>query len=257
MGVQLGGRMKVALGEGRRLEQLPVAVAVAVGRLDLPRGVEDEPGLRRLGELEAIGRPSRDHDVVVLAEADLAEDRLQRARALADEDHLVALAVAEEALLLLLGSAEGDLEIAVPHQAAPTGDRIAGGLDGPRDQVAMHVGVGHPFDVLDRLEIAGLRDPAGRFEVVEDRLVAGEPLEAHHLLDQQPAVVAELDVALAGDVAEPVVPHRLPLLSCSRSIASNRALKLPSPKPRAPWRSITSRKRVGRSPRVSVKICSR
>ena len=111
--------------------------------------------------------------------------------------------------------------------------------------------------VLDRLEVARLGDPARRLEVVEDRLVAREALVAHHLLDQQPAVVAELGVALAGDVPEPVVPHRLPLLSCSRSIASNSALKLPSPKPRAPWRSITSRNTVGRSPIVCVKICSR
>ena len=52
-------------------------------------------------------------------------------------------------------------------------------------------------------------------------------------------------------------PYRLPRSACSRSMASNSALKLPSPKPRAPWRSITSRKTVGRSPIGLVKICSR
>ena len=116
------------------------------------------------------------------------------------------------------------------------------------------MGVGDPLLVLDRGELAGIGDPAGRLDVVEDRLVPREALEAHHLLDQQAsaavarAVLPELAVALGRDLAELVVPHRLPLLSCSRSIASNRALKLPSPKPRAPWRSITSRNRVGRSP---------
>ena len=53
------------------------------------------------------------------------------------------------------------------------------------------------------------------------------------------------------------LPYRLPRSACSRSMASNSALKLPSPKPRAPWRSITSRKTVGRSPIGLVKICSR
>ena len=51
--------------------------------------------------------------------------------------------------------------------------------------------------------------------------------------------------------------YRLPRSACSRSIASNSALKLPSPNPRAPWRSITSKNRVGRSWAVFVKICSR
>src|SRR5215204_5988604 len=118
------------------------------------------------------------------------------------------------------------------------------------------MGVGYPLAVLDRLELARLGDPAGRGQVIEDRLVAREPLEAHHLLDEEAAVLAELSVALARELSQPVVSHRFPLLSCSRSIASNSALKLPSPKPRAPWRSITSRNRVGRSPIGLVKICS-
>lgn len=51
--------------------------------------------------------------------------------------------------------------------------------------------------------------------------------------------------------------QRLPRFSCSRSIASNRALKLPFPKPIEPWRSIISKKTVGRSWTGLVKICSR
>ena len=124
----------------------------------------------------------------------------------------------------------------------------------------VRVRVGHPLLALDRLERAELLHAARRLEVVQDRLVAGEALEAHDLLGQQRAVVAELDVPLARDVAEALVEGHLevsPRSACSRSIASNSALKLPSPKPRAPWRSITSKKSVGRSCAVLVKICSR
>ena len=51
--------------------------------------------------------------------------------------------------------------------------------------------------------------------------------------------------------------QRLPRRSCSRSIASNSALKLPLPKPSEPCRSISSKNTVGRSPTGLVKICSR
>lgn len=51
--------------------------------------------------------------------------------------------------------------------------------------------------------------------------------------------------------------QKLPRFSCSRSIASNSALKLPMPKPSEPCRSISSKKTVGRSPSGLVKICSR
>src|SRR5207248_8735929 len=111
---------------------------------------------------------------------------------------------------------------------------------------------------LDRGELADLRHAARRLEVVEDRLVAGEALVAHHLLCQQSAVGPELRVPLRRQLAHRHVAHqRFPLAACSRSIASNSALKLPSPKPRAPWRSMISKKIVGRSPSGLVKICRR
>ncbi len=55
----------------------------------------------------------------------------------------------------------------------------------------------------------------------------------------------------------PVMGQRLPRRSCSISIASKSALKLPTPKPREPWRSMISKKNVGRSCTGRVKICSR
>ena len=51
--------------------------------------------------------------------------------------------------------------------------------------------------------------------------------------------------------------QRLPRRSCSRSIASNSALKLPLPKPSEPCRSMSSKNTVGRSCTGLVKICSR
>ena len=51
--------------------------------------------------------------------------------------------------------------------------------------------------------------------------------------------------------------YKLPRRACSRSIDSKRALKFPSPKVVAPWRSITSKNMVGRSWAVFVKIWSR
>ena len=71
--------------------------------------------------------------------------------------------------------------------------------------------------------------------------------------------LAVLGVPLGRDVAHgAVVGHyRLPRFSCSRSIASNRAWKLPLPKPREPCRSMNSKNTVGRSPTGLPKICSR
>ena len=61
----------------------------------------------------------------------------------------------------------------------------------------------------------------------------------------------------ARDCALRPAAQRLPRLSCSRSIASKSALKLPLPKPSEPCRSISSKNTVGRSPSGLVKICSR
>ena len=52
-------------------------------------------------------------------------------------------------------------------------------------------------------------------------------------------------------------PQRFPRSACSRSIASKSALKFPIPKPREPWRSMTSKKSVGRSWTIFVKSWSR
>jgi hypothetical protein len=71
--------------------------------------------------------------------------------------------------------------------------------------VTVRVPLGHPLVALERLELGHLLDAAGRVEVVEDGLVAGEALEAHDLLGQERAVLPKLDVALARQAAEALV----------------------------------------------------
>ena len=51
--------------------------------------------------------------------------------------------------------------------------------------------------------------------------------------------------------------YSVPRLSCSRSMASNRALKLPLPKLLAPLRWMISKNIVGRSTTGLVKSCSK
>jgi hypothetical protein len=151
--------MEVALRERRVLEQLAVAVAVAVRRLDLARRVEGQPALRRV-EAEAVRRPARDHDVVVLAVRQRAEDRLDDALALVDEDDLVALAVAVEVVGLGLRDADPDLDVVVVLEHAPAQHRVAQRLHRARVGEAVHVRLGHPFLEHDRLELADLLDAA-------------------------------------------------------------------------------------------------
>jgi hypothetical protein len=206
-GLELLRRVEVAVRERRGLEQLAIAVAVPVRRLDLARRVEGEPPLRARVQLDAVGRPAGDHHVVVPAERQPTEDRVEVARALHHEQDLVPLAVAVEAVGFVRGLAHAHLDVGVEHQHAAAEHRVAAGLHRSHVGEAMDVRVGRPLLERDRLEGPALRHPARRLQVVEDRLVAREALVAHHLLDEQRAVLAELDVALGGDVAESVVAH--------------------------------------------------
>ena len=101
--------------------------------------------------------------------------------------------------------AERDLDVVVPHQELAAADRVALGLDAHRPEVAMLVRTRVPLLALDPLEGADLLHAARRMEVVEDRLVPGEALEAHDLLGQERAVLTELDVALARHAAEALI----------------------------------------------------
>ena len=85
----------------------------------------------------------------------------------------------------------------------PRGTTYRFAPQGPQRQVV--VLLGHPLLALDRNEPAELRDAARRLEVVEDRLVPREPLEAHDLLGEERAVLAEHDVTLGRNLAETLV----------------------------------------------------
>src|SRR5439155_11229716 len=135
----------------------------------------------------------------------VAEDRLDGAGALVDEDHLVALAVAEEVLHCVRRAAEADLDVVVPHQYAAAGDRVAARVDAHRGHVPVHMRVRDPLLALDRLERPELLDTARRLEVVEDRLVAGEALEAQDFLGEEGPGLPMLDVPLARNLAEALI----------------------------------------------------
>src|SRR5207302_8335479 len=126
--------------------------AVAARDLDQPRRLEDEMPLLALGG-EAVGRAAWNDDVVAVPVRDVAEDRLQRARSLVDEDDLVTLAVPVEALHGLRRTAERDLDVLVPHQQPSARDLVALGRDVPRPEVTVRVCVRHPLVALDRLEL--------------------------------------------------------------------------------------------------------
>ena len=126
-----------------------------------------------------------------------------------DEDHLVALAVPEEVVHRGVRPAERDLDVGVPHERPAPADLVAARVDVVRVHAPMRVRLGNPLLTLDRREVAELLDAAGRLEVVEDRLVSGEALEAHDLLGQQPPVLPEHDVPLPRDVPATLVERHV------------------------------------------------
>ena len=95
--------------------------------------------------------------------------------------------------------------------------------------------------------------------VVEQRRRPREALVADQLLGQQRAVAAKHRVPLVRQLPERVVDrhYKFPLSACSRSMASNSALKLPFPNPLLPLRWISSKNTVGRSSTGRVNNCSR
>ena len=196
--------MDVAVVVGRPLQDLPVFVAVAARDLDEARRLEDEVALRPVRH-EAVRRPTRDDDVVAVLVRHVPEGRLDGATSLVDEDHLVAFAVSEEVVHRAVRPAERDLDVVVPHERPTSRDLVALGRNVVRVLKPVRVGLGNPLLAHDRRERAELLDAAGRLEVVEDRLVPCEALEAHDLLGQEPPVLAEDDVALARELSAPLV----------------------------------------------------
>src|SRR5206468_2933893 len=105
------------------------------------------------------------------------------------------------------GTAERYLDVVVVHEQPPPPDGVALRRDTARAEQVVAVCLGHPLLALQRLEATELVHPAWGLKVVEDRLVAREALEPHHLLREESAVVTKRHVALAGDLAAGLVSH--------------------------------------------------
>jgi hypothetical protein len=126
-----------------------------------------------------------------------------------DEEHLVPLTVAVEALELLDRLADRELDVGVPHEEAPAAQRVALGRERRGVGQPVDVGVGDPLLATVRREPPDLHHPARRVQVIQDRLVAAEALVAHDLLGEEGSVLAELHVPLRRQPPESVVAHRV------------------------------------------------
>src|SRR5438876_3492482 len=126
------------------------------------------------------------------------------------------------------------------------------------------------FPILDQLDVA---HTCRRPQMIHDRVRFIEPLrgenvlvrDAFVLVSRRRSVAVKPDVMFSRDFSQSLVIrhcrsssfYKLPRAACSRSIASNSALKLPLPKLFAPLRWMISKKSVGRSSTGFVKICNR
>ena len=225
--LELGRAVEVALGVRRVLEQLAVAVAVAVGRLDLAGRVEADPELLDvLGQAPAVRRPARDDDVVLLAEGQASRTscaarprrggcrRPRRPRRCGRSPRGPRSACRSRPRCRALNISSRRPLIASPPES--TGLASA--------SRCTWVSGTHSSRTIG-VKLADLREPAGRVQVVEDRLVAREALVAEDLLGQQRAVAPRLGMTLRGHVAEADVAHRCPPRGCRAGPARARWLR--------------------------------
>src|SRR5438093_5661390 len=123
--------------------------------------------------------------------------------------------------------------------------------------------------MFDQLNVA---HASRRTEVIHDRIGFVESLRSEDVLvgdafafvSRHSTVAMEPDVMFSRNFAKFLIVrhyrsllYKFPRASCSRSNASNSALKLPLPKLFAPLRWMISKKSVGRSSTGLVNICSR
>ena len=245
VGTELGGAANIAFGVGRALEQLPEFIAIALGPANVAPALEyHELGWPRGGvQAPPMQDIPVDHDVVALAIREVAIGRLEHARPLSDIHALVGLGVPVEVGVELVGLdiEHGDVGVEEDRGAIHRGAAALPGLGSAEMAVPeRHVIVLFPHDIahLPRRLHGG-----GRMDVVQQRRRPGESFVPHEFLGIQSAVGTPEDgVTLARDLAQRVVDRhqRLPRSACSRSMASNSALKLPAPKLFAPLRWMIS-----------------
>ena len=103
-------------------------------------------------------------------------------------------------------------------------------------------------------EIGSVTDEAeARLRAGRSLLASGRRAEAEEQLQRALAFYASAAGRRVSSATRRTCCYRFPRSACSRSIASKSALKFPIPKPREPWRSMTSKKSVGRSWTIFVK----
>ena len=208
----LVGRADVAVVVGRVLQQLAVLVAIAPRRLDLGRALQPQhPLLDARCRHEPIGGADGDDQVVAGAVLDRAEVRLQRARALVHEEHLVRHAIAVVVTHRLRRADHPERHVGVEEERHAPGQRVTGGFErlGVDQVMPMRrgaAGVGrldlHGTRVVDLVRLGRRR------VVVEERRASGEALDPEELLRVQRSVVAaELGVALVGHASALHVEH--------------------------------------------------
>ena len=132
----------------------------------------------------------------------------------------------------------------------PVGDRVRG--VGARFDASMRIG---PATFDSRLEIVEWED---NHRIVLSSISGFRTLSSWQFDDLGDGRMRlAVDFGYRLTCSRSASGQKLPRAACSRSIASNRALKLPLPKPSEPCRSISSKNTVGRSVIGLVKICRR
>ena len=169
------------------------------------------------------------------------------------EDRLVGGPVAEGVdVALELRPPAGDQRLFLAAEVVvegPHGDVRGGGdvVAGHRVQPAIEGQAHHGLaDGGARFRLLALAESGGLVHVSHDTLSCRLPA----------SLPARAPIGLTRSAVR-ARPQRFPRRACSSSIASNSALKLPTPKPREPWRSMISKKNVGRSWIGRVKIWRR
>ncbi len=206
---RLGGA-EIPLAVRGELGQLTVGGPVAVRGVDRAGDLHDQhSGALEMVEFDAVHRPPRDHQVVVMVEPEAPELRVERPCPAVDEEHVIGRAVDEEGLLLPLRDEQPDPDVVVDEQPLPPGDGVAmGGEAEPLEEgVLVDLLVLHgdvvPIALDDVLD--GLR----HVPVIEQGRGAGEALPAEQLLVGRGALDRKALMALPGQLTQPHVgPHR-------------------------------------------------
>src|SRR5918996_2760450 len=201
----------------------------AIGDPVLAGALYDEEEVVVTVGYDAVSRSLRDDYVVACGEREGTVVGLESPASPVHEVTDVTVCVAQKVRHRLGPAADEQTNVVVAGDQLPRGARVDAVLRLHLIEIKC-TRAQRPFDASPRgrrVRPVQVRGPAE--EGLAAALFPVRPLRNPH-------------VGLLGDLAfgEDEVHYRFPLASCSRSIASNRALKLPAPKPLAPWRSITS-----------------